>query len=384
MVFIQRYLDLNTLLAKSSFFLFGPRLSGKSKLIATQLAHDAFVINLLKSSIFIELSAHPERLEAMIKAQDKKLIVIDEVQRLPWILNEVHWLIEEEGYRFLLTGSSGKKLKKSGTNLLAGRARVAHLFPLTFMELGERFDLMHYLNYGGLPKVYLSDEPVEELNTYVDIYLREEIQAEAFVRKLMSFLKFLEIAALTNGQILNFSNIASDIGLPVSSVREYYLLLEDTFIGFLVPPFLGTSKRQALQSSKFYLFDLGVSHTLAGLTALDPKTERFGYAFEHFIALELRAYLHYKRLQSKLMHFRSRHGDEVDFIIGNQLAIEVKTSTQVKDKYLKGLQRFQEEQVVQQYILVSFDPIDKKIGDISCMHWSSFLKKLWLDAFNIK
>jgi len=383
MIFIERLLNLSHLLKQSSFFLFGPRLSGKSKLISTQLNNDAFVINLLRTSTYLELSAHPNRLEAMIKAQNKKLIVIDEVQRLPWILNDVHLMIEEEGYRFLLTGSSGKKLKKAGTNLLAGRARVAHLFPLTFVELGDRFDLNRYLNFGGLPKIYLSDDPREELNTYVDIYLREEIQAESFVRKLMSFLKFLEIAALTNGQILNFSKIANDIGLPVSTVREYYLLLEDTFLGFLVPPFLETTKRKSLTSPKFYLFDVGVAHTLAGLKDLDPKTEKFGFAFEHFIAMELRAYLSYTRSHKKLCYFRSTQGHEIDFIVDNKWAIEVKASEYIKDKHLKGLKTFQEENVVSSYFLVSLDPIDKRIGDIQCLHWSSFLKKLWANEFSL-
>ncbi|MBM4222947.1 MAG: ATP-binding protein [Gammaproteobacteria bacterium] len=379
-MFIPRLLNLEVLLQKSSFFLFGPRLSGKSRLIAHQLS-DAFIINLLKTSVYLELSTHPARFEQLVKSQDKKLIVIDEVQRLPWILNDVHSLIEEDGYRFLLTGSSGKKLKKAGTNLLAGRARVAQLHPLTFHELGDRFNIEHYLNYGGLPQIYLSDDPQEQLYTYVDLYLREEIQAEAFVRKLNSFLKFLEIAALTNGQILNFSKIASDIGLPVSSVREYYFLLEDTFIGFLIPPFTDTIQRKCLTSSKFYLFDLGVCRTLAGLKLLDPKTENFGFAFEHFIALELRACLSYTRSYQKLFYFRSTQGDEVDFIIGNVCAIEVKAADHVKDKHLTGLQLFQKEMKVHSYFLVSFDLIDKKIGDIYCLHWTSFLKKLYSDDF---
>lgn len=373
----KRFLNLPYYLQQKSYFLFGPRASGKSFLIKSQLPADLPIFNLLRTELFLELSQSPQRLEPMIMAYPRHdWVVIDEVQRIPMLLNEVHRLIEEHDIHFLLTGSSARRFKQKSVNLLAGRARELQLFPLTTTEITD-FDLNRYLQYGGLPAIYLSEDPTEDLYAYVDTYLRDEIQAEAFTRNIAAFSRFLQFAAQTSGQILNFTQLASDVGISASSIREYYHILEDTFLGFMLPAYTKTQKRKAASTAKFYFFDIGVRNTLMNVKAVPPQSDLFGQAFEHFIAMELRAYLSYKRIREPLAFWRSKHGDEVDFIIGDQLAIEVKSSDNIKDKHLKGLSRFAEEQLCRRYIIVSQDPIARKWGHLETMHWQEFLKQLW-------
>lgn len=371
-----RILHLPTALEQKSYFLFGPRATGKSSLIRQQLP-DIPVLNLLRSELFLELSTRPDRLEPLIRAYPKhNWVVIDEVQRIPMLLNEVHRLIEEQNIHFLLTGSSARQLRNKAVNLLAGRARELNFFPLIYKEISD-FNLQRYLQYGGLPAIYLSQDPREDLHAYVDTYLRDEIQAEAFTRHIQAFARFLQLAAMTSGQVLNFTQLASDVGISASSIREYYHILEDTFLGFMLPAYTKTQKRKALSTAKFYFFDIGVRNTLVNLTSLPPQSDLFGQAFEHFIAMELRAYLSYQRIREPLRFWRSKHGDEVDFIIGDQLAIEVKSTDQVKEKHLKGLSRFAEEGLCQRYILVSQDPTARKINNIDTLSWQVFLTQLW-------
>lgn len=377
---LKRILDLPALLKKKSFFLFGSRATGKSTLIRNSFsAEEISMINLLHSDYYMRLSNAPHMLEEMIQAHSKpKLVVIDEVQRIPELLNEVHRLIEEQKLTFLLTASSARTLKKQGINLLAERAWQAHLFPLTSDEIPS-FNLMRYLQYGGLPAVYLSEHPKEELNAYVHTYLREEIQAESLIRKIPAFTRFLEVAASSSGQMLNFSEIASDTGVPISTIREYYHVLEDTFIGFMVPGWTKSVKRKAIAKAKFYLFDVGVKHTLANIANITPKTDLFGQAFEHFIAMEIRAWLDYRRINKSLSYWCSTHGAEVDFIIGDEIAIEVKTTHQIHDKHLKNLNLLIEEDICKKYMIVSFDKINRKKGLIDILHWETFLMRLWRD-----
>lgn len=378
-----RVLDLHKLLKKKSFFLFGPRATGKSFLIRHQFDKTVPIINLLRSELYLRLIAQPDELESIINTYaHPDLIVIDEVQRVPMLLNEVHRLIEEKNLKFLLTGSSARKLRGKEVNLLAGRAREAQLFPLTSTEIPD-FNLERYLQYGGLPPVYQSEEPEEELVAYVDTYLREEIQAEALVRKIPAFSRFLLTSALTSGQILNFTAIASDAGVPVATVREYYQILQDTFIGFLVPGWTKTLKRKAMSSAKFYFFDLGVRNTLAQIQSIVPSSEIFGQAFEHFIALELRAYLSYRRKRQSLHYWRTQHGQEVDFIIGEKIAIEVKTTNRVTEKHLQGLRLLAEEQLCQRYWLVSFDKVARHQHGCEIIYWQDFLAQLWGDQIII-
>ncbi len=377
-MYLQRLLKISDLLKQKSFFLFGPRATGKTSLIREQLSANVLIINLLRSDMFLRLSADPSLLEEIIetRANPETIIVIDEVQKVPILLNEVHRLIEEKKIRFLLTGSSARKLRKNDVNLLAGRAWEARLFPLTRSEIPD-FSLPRYLNFGGLPSVYLSENPREELIAYVDTYLKEEIQAEAVVRKIQSFAKFLQISALTSGNLLNFSSLSNDVGIPAATIREYYQVLEDTLIGFLLPAWTKTQKRKAISTAKFYFFDIGVMHQLAEIYTVEPNTDVYGQAFEHFIAMELSAYLSYNRKNLTLSFWAAPNEREVDFIIGDDIAIEIKSTKSVNSKHLKGIKALQEEGICKKYFLVSFDKIHRIHEGIEIIHWESFLDLLW-------
>lgn len=378
-MYIERFLNIKILMEKKSHFLFGPRATGKSSLIKKQLGDSALIIDLLHTTTYTKLLANPSQLENIIggwEKDNKKIIVIDEIQRIPELLNEVHRLIEAKGYKFLLTGSSARKLKKIGVNLLAGRARQTELFPLTFNEL-PNFNLQRYLEVGGLPMVYLSNEPLEDLDAYVNTYLEQEIRIEAVVQKLPSFSRFLQLSALTSGDTLNFSSIASDAGVSGVTLREYYTILEDTFLGFTVKPWLHSIKRKVATTARFYYFDLGVKNQLAGITTLPTKTDLFGKAFEHFIALELRAYLSYFRIKLPLCFWRTVSGYEVDFIIGDEIAIEVKATDKISEKHLKGLRYLIEENKMRKYYIVSQDQVVAKYGEIIALPWNIFLHRLY-------
>lgn len=376
----QRILNLPNLLKKKSFFLFGPRSTGKTSLIKAQFPSDVPVIDLLDNNLYIRLLENPMMLESLIIADNPSTTcaIIDEVQRIPDILNEVHRLIEKKNFSFLLTGSSARKLRRNQANLLGGRARQAELFPLTSFEIPD-FNLERYLEFGGLPVVYQSDEPREDLFAYIGVYLKEEIQAEAVVRELPPFVRFLKYSALTSGDILNFSNISNDAAVPVHIVREYYQILEDTFIGFMVPAWTKTVKRKPTSRSKFYYFDIGVKNILTDVQHIPQQSDLFGKTFEHFIALELRAYLSYRRKHLTLSYWQAKNGQEVDFIIGNDIAIEVKATNYAHEKHLKGLQALIEEKICSQYILVSQDPVKRRVDQIEIIFWKDFLAKLWND-----
>ncbi|MDQ8039648.1 MAG: ATP-binding protein [Rickettsiella sp.] len=377
-MFIKRTLDIKPLLEKKSHFLFGPRGIGKSSLIKHNLGNSALVIDLLHSETYMRLLANPSQLELMIQLDRRSFVVIDEIQRVPELLNEVHRLIEKEHMHFILTGSSARKLKRQGVNLLAGRARQAELYPLTYHELSH-FNLLHYLQYGGLPMVSLSEEPKEDLEAYVHTYLEEEIKAEALVQKLPAFSRFLQLSALTSGTTLNFSSIANDAGVSNTTLREYYQILEDTFLGFFVLPWQHSVKRKAISTARFYYFDTGVKNRLAGITAIPEETDLFGQAFEQFIAMELRAYLSYSRKRLPLCFWRTREGQEVDFIVGDQVAIEVKATKKIAAKHLKGLKALIQEKKIKNYYLISQDPIALKQENIYVLPWETFVRRLWND-----
>ncbi|OFW88926.1 MAG: ATPase [Alphaproteobacteria bacterium RIFCSPHIGHO2_01_FULL_40_8] len=372
----NRELNLTGILAKKSIFLFGPRTVGKTYLIRQQLGKEALLINLLNSEMYLRLSSNPSLIRGIISDSKKKLIVIDEIQRIPELLNEVHDLIETQKLRFLLTGSSARKLRGRGINLLAGRAWQANLFPLTSSEI-KKFYLSRYLQFGGLPAVYGSKYPEEELDAYVNTYLKEEIQAESLIRKIPAFTRFLQVAALTSGQMINFSNIASDAAAPLSTVREYYQILQDTLVGFMLPAWTKSKKRKAITTAKFYFFDIGVRNAIAGIKKIDPLSEIYGQAFEHFLILETRAYLSYRRVKKEISYWRSKNGHEVDLIIGNEIAIEIKSTKSVADRHLKNLNYLAEEKITKRHILVSQDNLNRKSGKIEIMHWQKFLEILW-------
>ena len=375
-MFIKRFLDLENLLKKKSFFLFGPRSTGKSMLVKQQLSNSASIIDLLDSRLFLRLSSTPHDLEEIINAQDASLIVIDEIQRIPELLNEVHRLIENRKIRFLLTGSSARKLKRGQANLLAGRVWESRLFPLTWREIPE-FSLERYLRYGGLPAVYLSEYPEEELDAYVNIYLKEEIMAEGLIRKLPPFARFLKSISLANGEVINFTKLGNDCQVAASTVREYISLLEDTLIGFLLPAWIESRKRKAIKSGKFYFFDPGITHTISGTQTLDRNSDLYGKSFEQFIGMEIRAHLNYCRLKLPLAYWRSTHGHEVDFLIGEKVAIEVKSKRRITSADYKGLKALAEEGIFSDFYLVSQDPLATRKDNIHTIHWKEFLERLW-------
>ena len=378
---IQRTLDLKNLLSKKSFFLFGPRATGKSTLIKQVLSKSSMIIDLLNSRLYLRLLDSPHDLESIIDAGNKgEIIVIDEIQRIPELLNEVHRLIEDRKLTFLLTGSSARKLRRGKANLLAGRVWEARLFPLTWKEI-PAFDLNRYLRYGGLPPVYLSQYPEEELDAYVNTYLKEEIMAEGLIRKLPPFSRFLRSIALASGDMINFTKIANDCQVPPSTVTEYVALLEDTLVGFLLPAWKGSKRRKAISTGKFYFFDPGVAHTLAGTEALDRNSHLYGKAFEQFIGMEIRAYLSYKRKKIELSYWRSVHGYEVDFLMGRKTAVEVKATQRISQSHFKGLKALEEEKVFKNYVLVSQDPVNTHDNHFQALFWEDFLKNLWEDKF---
>lgn len=369
----KRILDVRTLLKKKSFFLLGPRGTGKTTLIQHTLP-DAALIDLLEIQTYREYLKNP----SIISEQKlKQIVVIDEVQKLPEILDEVHRLIEAKDLTFLLTGSSARKLKRGGANLLAGRAWWAEMFPLTSKEIPD-FDLITYLNRGGLPSVYPSNDYIEELRAYTALYLKEEIQNEALSRKVAQFSEFLDLVALTNGQEISYQSLAGDCGVSANSIKNYIQVLEDTLVAFQVKAFTKTRKRKAISRSKLYFFDIGVTNSLANRGEIMEGSELFGNAFEHFILLEVRAFLSYMRKNVKMYYWRSTSRFEVDLILDNRWALEIKGTTSIQDKHLKGIRALKEEGSIQNFAAVSCDRYERRTKDnINVFPWKRFLENLW-------
>ena len=368
-----RILDLMNLLSKKSFFLFGPRGTGKTTLIRNTLP-DATVIDLLEIKTYREYLKNPSILSERIL---EPIVAIDEVQKLPEILDEAHRLIESQRQTFLLTGSSARKLKRGGANLLAGRAWWAELFPLTSREIPD-FDLMTYLNRGGLPSIYPSEDYVEELSAYTALYLKEEIQNEALTRKVAHFSEFLDLMALSNGEEINYQSIAGDCGVSPNSIKNYIQILEDTLVAFQLTAFTKTTRRKAISRSKLYFFDIGVTNSLANRGEIKRGSELFGKAFEHFILLEVRAFLSYARKKAKMCYWRSTSQFEVDLILNDRWAIEIKGSTSIQNKHLKGLRALREEGNIEHFAVVSCDRHERKTADdIQIFPWELFLEQLW-------
>jgi len=374
---LARALDLAALLSRKSHFLLGPRQTGKTTLIRDALPA-ARVYDLLDSSVYLELSRTPGRLAEQLDA-NTKVVAIDEIQRLPQLLNEVHRLIEERGIRFLLTGSSARKLRAGGVNLLGGRARTKYLHPLTFRELGGQFDLARAVERGTIPSIYFSDDPAADLDAYAGTYLQQEVVAEGATRNAPAFSRFLHVAALCNGEIVNFTNIANDAQVPRTTVYEYFEILKDTLVLRELPAWLHSARRKPIAASKYYFFDVGVASTLQG-RAIRSGTPEFGKGFEAHIMHELVAWTDY-RSGDPLHYWRSTSGFEVDFILGDHTAVEVKASRTVSRDQLKGLRALAEERKLKRYICVSLEARRRTVEGITLLPWRQFLEALWEGEF---
>lgn len=327
-----------------SFFLFGPRGTGKSSWVKTTFPK-AIYIDLLESALYNDLLANPQRLESLIPPAHKDWVIVDEVQKIPELLNEVHRLIEKNKFKFVLTGSSARKLRKRGVNLLAGRALTYSMHPLTGTELGEDFKLEHSLKHGQLPSVYTEANPKAYLESYVHTYLREEIQQEGITRNLGAFSRFLEVASFSQGSVLNISEIARECAIERKVVENYFCILEDLLLGIRLPVFSKRAKRRMVNHPKFYYFDVGIFRTLRPMGPLDSPEEADGPALETLVLQELRALNDYLGLGYTLHYWRtaSSPNQEVDFVLYGSKGIkifEIKRSARFRSSDLAGLKAF--------------------------------------------
>ena len=373
---LKRYLQLENEL-DSSIFLFGARQTGKSTILRTQL-DKAVYIDLLDSELLMRFRSNPSLLYQMLQDKDANtIVVIDEIPEVPELLNEVHRLISEKGIKFVLCGSSARKLKRKGYNTLGGRAYPCYFFPLVSAEIPD-FDLNKALLHGLLPTHYFAKNPQRLLAAYIDVYLKEELLQESIVRQLGSFQRFLEVAALSNGEMINYSNIAADCGIKTHTVRAYFDILEDTLIGYRIPAYTKVLKRRLIHAPKFYFFDVALPHYLLNRTSLAQGTIEYGHAFEHFIIQELVAYIGYNHKSEKLSYWRTQTGVEVDAVIGDaKVAIEIKSTDNIQNKHLKGLKSFVSDYPGARPIVVSLDKITRKIDDINVYYVYDFLSALW-------
>ena len=373
---LDRIIQLNNEL-DSSIFLFGGRQTGKTTILHQQFNKTIF-IDLLDSSVKERFRRRPVLLYETLKEKPEgTLVIIDEIPEVPELLNEVHRLIVDRGLLFILCGSSARKLKRKGHNTLGGRAMPVYLYPLVSAEIPE-FNIDRAVTYGMIPSHYLAKNPRRLLAGYIDIYLKEEIKEEAVVRNLDAFHRFLEVAALTDGEIVNNNNIAQECGVHATTVSAYFDILEDTLIGYRIPAFRKVMKRRLQQAPKFYYFDIGIANHLLHRKELVRGTAEYGHAFEHLVMQELYAWLHYSNSDEELFYWRTYTGLEVDAVIGDaRVAIEIKSVEEVLPRYLKGLKAFGEEYPQSRKIIVTLDPFNRHIGEIECIYVLDFFKQLW-------
>lgn len=379
---IERILKIEDV-QTDSVFLWGARQTGKSTLLVN-LFPDATYIDLLRLDTFERLRRNPSLLrEDLQSKQPGDIVIIDEVQKLPDLLNEVQWLIVRKDIHFILSGSSARKLKRYGTNLLGGRALRCRLLPLVSAEIPD-FNLIKACNNGMLPRHYLTENATKRLQAYVGDYLQQEIMAEALSRNLSSFTRFLEVAALSDGEMVNYNNIASDCGVSAVTVKEYFSILEETLVGFMLPAYTKVRQRRVIKAPKFYYFDVGIVNYLTHRVNLLPGSADFGHAFEHFIVQELVAYVDYRQKHVVLSYWRTASGIEVDVVVSDEyssdilFAIEIKSSEEIQNRHLKGLRSFRDEYPDTKLIVVGLDKISRATEDgISVLYATDFLKALW-------
>lgn len=363
---------------EDSLFFWGARQTGKSTILKL-IFPDARFYDLLKSDEYNRLSLRPALLREECEMLDEgELVIIDEVQKLPALLDEVHWLMTNCNLRFILCGSSARKLKRCGANLLGGRAVRKVLYPLVSAEIPD-FDIEKALNNGMLPRHYLANDATKRIEAYVGDYLQQEIVAESIVRRLDSFTRFLQVAALSDSEIVNYSNIAQDCGVSSKSVKEYFSILEETMLGYMVQPYSKVVRRKVVASPKFYYFDVSLPNSLLHRTPLKKGTSEYGHALEHLVFQEIKAYLAYKAPDKSLTYWHtSDNRYEIDFIVGDaEVAIEVKSSANVVSADTKGLRAFSEEHPQARLIVVSMEQHPRKHNDIEIWPATDFLKHLW-------
>ena len=360
-----------------SIFLFGGRQTGKTTLLHQQFP-DALFFDLLDSNVRRLLQQRPVLLYETLKDKPAgTLVIIDEIPEVPELLNEVHRLIVERQLLFILCGSSARKLKRKGHNTLGGRALPVYPYPLVSAEIPD-YDIDRAVNYGTIPSHYLARNPWRLLAAYIDVYLKEEIKEEALVRNLDAFQRFLEVAALTDGEIINNNNIAQECGVHATTVNSYFDILEDTLIGYRIPAYTKLMKRRLVQAPRFYYFDVGVTNYLLHRKDLVRGSVDYGHAFEHLVVQELVAYLHYSHSEEKLSYWRTYTGVEVDIIVGDaRIAIEIKSTEEVQSRHMKNLKSFAEEHPGSKLMIVSLDVFTRQMGNIECIYVMDFFHRLW-------
>lgn len=375
---------------RRSFFLFGARGTGKTTYLRETFDPErTLYVDLLDPEEEDRYRRRPGRLESQVRALPPSVewVLLDEVQRAPRLLDVVHRLIESSGIRFALTGSSGRKLRRGASNLLAGRAFVYEMYPLTAPELEDAFDLDETLRWGTLPGIYALDDDEDKaafLRAYSRTYLKEEIVAEQIVRRLDPFRQFLEVAAQSNGEIVNFTSIARDVGADPKTVISYFGILEDTLVGFLLPPFHRSVRKQQRTGPKFYTFDPGVKRALERTleVPLQPGTYEYGKAFEHFVVTQIRHVSRYRAPDWRFSYLRTGAGVEVDLVIERPgmpiVLIEIKSSDRVSERDVRALARFTGDFTQPLALCVSRDPTRMRIGDVRCLHWRDALEELRL------
>ena len=374
---LNRILKLEDI-QEDSLFLWGARQTGKSTLL-NALFPNAVYYDLLKADVFAKLRVNPSLLRQQVESLPiGSIVIIDEVQKLPALLDEVHWLIVNRGTRFILCGSSARKLRRSGANLLGGRAISDRLYPLVSAEIPD-FNLSRAINNGMIPRHYLINNAKRRLTSYVGDYLQQEIIAEAITRDLTSFTRFMTVAAINDGEVVNYTRIAADCGVSAVTVKEYFDILQETMIGYLIPAYTSTIKRRVVQAPKFYYFDVGIVNQLLNRHNLIQGTAEYGHAFEHFIIQELVAFLDYNMIDKKLAYWRTYDNNyEVDAVIGNgEYAIELKSSVEVKPQHLRGLKTFAKEHPNARLIVVSNESTARIVDGIEILPVNLFLSRLW-------
>ena len=372
----KRIFDIESRLDEG-MFLFGARQTGKSTLLKERFK-EAIYYDLLNPSVRKAFKLNPNRLwEALQDKPSGTLVIVDEIQKIPELLDVVHSLMVEKGLFFILSGSSSRKLKRSGANTLGGRAIPETLYHLVWPEVTD-FQIDRAVQNGMIPRHYIVEDATKRLSGYVKIYLNEEIREEGEVRELDAFERFMEIAAISDGEMLNYSNIASDCGVSAKTVKSYFQILYDTFIGYEIPAFQKEIKRKIVQAPKFYYFDVGLANYLMGRHSLKRGTNDYGHAFEHYVIQEIVAYKGYFDRHEIVSYWHTYDQKEVDVVIGDaKVAVEIKSTEHVETKHQKGLKAFKEEHPECRLMLVSLDSITRKSGDTEIIYVLDFLRMLW-------